>query len=66
VECLDARQRHGEHMSAAASKHTGIERLLEVMFSSVWSMPRLYTKDEWEKLVVSQSSASKDMSTELW
>jgi hypothetical protein len=39
------------------------EFFLEVMFS-VWSVPRLYSKEEWEKLVMRQSPANKGMNME--
>jgi hypothetical protein len=39
------------------------EGLLEAVFS-MWSIMRLYNRDQWGKSVVRQSPASKDMSTE--
>jgi hypothetical protein len=49
-----ARQQHGKHVSAAKNQHSTIEELLEVVFS-VWSVPRLYSEDQWNKLVIRRS-----------
>jgi hypothetical protein len=40
-----------------------MEEFLEVVLS-MQSMPRLYNENHWIKLVVSQSPACKDVSTE--
>jgi hypothetical protein len=45
-----ARQWHGKHIFAAMNQNTTTEELLEVEFS-LWSVPRLYIGDLWEKSV---------------
>jgi hypothetical protein len=49
-EAAIARQRRGKHVSAATNQHATIEGVLEAVFS-VWSVPRLYSEDQREKLV---------------
>jgi hypothetical protein len=44
------RKRHGNHVSVAMNKRAKTEELLEAV-SFVWSVPRLYSKDQQEKLV---------------
>jgi hypothetical protein len=45
-----ARQRSSKHVSAAMNQHAIQEELLEAVFS-VWSILRLLSKGQWEKLV---------------
>jgi truncated hemoglobin YjbI len=50
VEAAIARHRRCEHVFAVKNQHTKTEEILEAVFS-VWSAPRLYSKDQREKLV---------------
>jgi hypothetical protein len=54
-EVAIAMQQHSEHVSAAMNQHATTEELPEVF--SVWSTPKLYSKDEQEKLVRRSESA---------
>jgi hypothetical protein len=49
-EAAIARQQRGKHISATTNQHETVEELFESVFS-VWSAPRLYSEDQWEKLV---------------
>jgi hypothetical protein len=50
AEVAIAKQWHGKHVSTAVNQHATIEELLEAVFS-MQSVPRLYSEDQWEKLV---------------
>jgi hypothetical protein len=58
-----ATQQWGKHVSAAMNQHAATEELLATAFS-VWLLPRVHSKDQWEKLV-SQRSESVVNSLEL-
>jgi hypothetical protein len=49
-EVAIATQSCGKHISAAINQHATTDELLEAVFS-VWFVPRLYSKDQQEKLV---------------
>jgi hypothetical protein len=60
VEAI-ARKRCGKHGSTSTNEHTTIEELLEAVFP-VWSVLKLYSEDQWEKLVRSWSQGSVGVS----
>jgi hypothetical protein len=49
-EVVIAGQWHGKHVSVATTQHVTIRELLEVVFS-MQSVLRLYSEDQWEKLI---------------
>jgi hypothetical protein len=55
-ETASARQRFNKHVSAATDMHATIGELLETM-SSMWSSPKLYSKDEQGKLAAAGSQS---------
>jgi hypothetical protein len=48
-EAATARQWRGIHVSEETNRHAKTKELLKVVFSAL-SAPRVYTKDQWEKL----------------
>jgi Holliday junction resolvasome RuvABC ATP-dependent DNA helicase subunit len=53
IDVATAMQRCGKHVSMATNEHATIEEPLDTVFS-MWSMLRLYNKDEMDKLVSRQ------------